>query len=165
MLFRSIDVEAANMISKEEAYGKYRHFLLEEDDIIMSCSGTLGRYAIVRKEHLPLCLNTSVIRFKPNLEPTDYSFIFGYLSSNEFLNAQKDLACGSVQANFGPTHLKSMTIKQFPIEHRRKFNQIVKPIIQRICSNRSENFVLAQQRDRLLSVLMSNQLSYSSLLS
>ena len=77
-----IDTSTANMISKDEAYGKYQHFLLEENDIVMSCSGTLGRYAIVRKEHLPLCLNTSVIRFKPKEQPDDFAFIFGFLTSS-----------------------------------------------------------------------------------
>ena len=49
----------------------------------MSTSGTLGRYAIVRKEHLPLCMNTSVIRFKPKRE-NSYAYMFSYLTSDEF---------------------------------------------------------------------------------
>ena len=52
-----IDISTANMISEEEANGKYAHFMLEPYDIVMSCSGTLGRYAIVQQKDLPLCLN------------------------------------------------------------------------------------------------------------
>ena len=62
-----LNVETANRLTEEEALGKYKHFSLQEDDIVLSSSGTLGRYAIVRKEHLPLNLNTSVIRFKSYL--------------------------------------------------------------------------------------------------
>lgn len=58
-------LDTANMISKEEANGKYSHFMLNEWDLVISSSGTLGGYAIVREEHLPLCLNTSIIRFTP----------------------------------------------------------------------------------------------------
>ena len=154
-----VDVSSANMISTNEAYGKYSHFLLQENDIVMSCSGTLGRHAIIRKEHLPLCLNTSVIRFKPRISESDYSFVYGYLSSEEFINTQRDLACGSVQANFGPTHLKSMTIRAFSPEYRSAFNEKVLPMIQTICSLRRENDALRQERDYILSKLMSGEVS------
>ena len=60
-----LNVETSNRINEEEALGKYKHFALLEDDIVVSTSGTLGKYAIVRNEHLPLNLNTSVIRFRP----------------------------------------------------------------------------------------------------
>lgn len=124
----SIDISTANKISKEEAYGKYNHFLLKPYDIVMSCSGTLGRYAIVQEEHLPLCLNTSVIRFTPAQNEFDYSFVYGYMTSSEFLNQQIIMANGSAQVNFGPTHLKQIVIKEPPIEVRKQFNEIVLPI-------------------------------------
>ena len=155
-----VDVSSANMISTAEAYGKYSHFLLHENDIVMSCSGTLGRYAIIRKEHLPLCLNTSVIRFKPRVRESDYSFVYGYLSSDEFMNTQRDLACGSVQANFGPTHLKSMTIKVYSPEYRLAFNEKVLPLIQALCSLRRENDILRKERDFILSRLMTRKISF-----
>ena len=55
-----LNLGTANKITKEEAFGKYAHFQLEVDDIVVSTSGTLGRYAFIRNEHLPLSLNTSV---------------------------------------------------------------------------------------------------------
>ena len=60
-----IVINGTNQISIDEAKGKYKHFMLNENDIVVSTSGTLGKNAIVRKEHLPLCLNTSIIRFTP----------------------------------------------------------------------------------------------------
>ena len=158
-----IDTSSANMISKEEAYNKYRHFLLDENDIVMSCSGTLGRYAIVRKEHLPLCLNTSVIRFKPKEQLEDFAFIYGYLTSNEFLNRQQELACGSVQANFGPTHLKAMAIQEFPSEYRRIFSHQAQPLLDDYLNNLKENAKLQQLRDYLLPRLMSGELKINDL--
>lgn len=155
-----IDTSTANMISEEDAYGKYKHFLLEKNDIVMSCSGTLGRYAIVRREHLPLCLNTSVIRFKAKEQPDDFAFIYGFLTSSEFLNRQQELACGSVQANFGPTHLKAMTIREFPAEYRREFSQKTQPILDKLIKNLKENSKLQQLRDSLLPRLISGELTY-----
>lgn len=157
----SIDTSTANKISREEAYGKYKHFLLEPYDIVMSCSGTLGRYAIVQKEHLPLCLNTSVIRFKPRQNDFDYSFVYGYMTSTEFLNRQLVMANGSAQVNFGPTHLKQITIKEPPVELRKQFNYIVMPIINSMIAIRGESTKLALVRDAFLPKLMSGEIDVS----
>ena len=159
----NINTTTANKISKEEAYGKYNHFLLEPYDIVMSCSGTLGRYAIVQEEHLPLCLNTSVIRFRPAQNKFDYSFVYGYMTSSEFLNQQIMMANGSAQVNFGPTHLKQIVIKEPPIEIRKQFNEIVFPILNNMICNRSENSKLALLRDTLLPKLMSGELDVSDI--
>ena len=153
-----VNVQNANMISEDEACGKYAHFLLEPLDIVMSCSGTLGRYAIIRQEHLPLCLNTSVIRFRPAQCIEDYSFVYGYLSSAEFLNKQEEMACGSVQANFGPTHLKQIKIKVPPKDYRMKYNNVVMPIINTMLKNRSEINMLSSLRDTLLPKLMNREI-------
>ena len=158
-----INLTTANMISEEEANGKYAHFMLKPFDIIMSCSGTLGRYAIVRKEHLPLCLNTSVIRFSPNRSESDYSYIYGYLASEEFLNKQVEMACGSVQANFGPTHLKQIKIIAPPIDYCKSYHTAAMPIISKILENRREIQHLGKLRDTLLPKLMSGELKINEL--
>ena len=59
-----LDITKANCISLEEFEKTYRHFALQEDDIVISTSGTLGRLAIVRADHLPVMLNTSIIRMR-----------------------------------------------------------------------------------------------------
>ena len=148
----------ANMISCEEANGKYAHFMLNPMDIVMSCSGTLGRYAIIRPEHLPLCLNTSVIRFRPCREQTDFSYVYGYLTSKDFLNKQIEMACGSVQANFGPTHLKQIKMLNPPISYCKDFHEKYMPIISLILNNRQEIHHLTNLRDTLLPKLMSGEI-------
>lgn len=54
-------------ISEEEAYGKYKHFLVDEGDLVIASSGIKVEYfdkkmGFIKKEHLPLCMNTSTIR-------------------------------------------------------------------------------------------------------
>ncbi len=56
-------------ISEKEAFGPYAHFLVDRGDIIIACSGiTIDRFhekvAFVKEAHLPLCMNTSTMRFK-----------------------------------------------------------------------------------------------------
>ncbi|MBX9764201.1 MAG: restriction endonuclease subunit S, partial [Pseudomonadaceae bacterium] len=111
-----LSIETANRISDEEANGKYAHFHLKAWDVVVSTSGTLGRSAIVRDEHLPLMLNTSVIRFRPVEGKTSFSFVYEYLNAPEFLFKLESMASGSVQKNFGPMHLKQMKLVCPPSE-------------------------------------------------
>lgn len=154
-----VKLESASMISKEEAYGKYKHFLLRENDIVMSCSGTLGRSAIIRKEHLPLCLNTSVIRFWPKIQEEDFSFLYGYLHSTDFINKQSEMASGAAQVNFGPMHLKLMKLLVPPKKVRIEYHKVLLPIIQLTLILKKEIDTLSIQRDLLLPRLMSGKLS------
>ena len=157
-----IDTSSANMISTEEAEGKYSHFMLDENDIVVSCSGTLGRYAIVRKEHLPLCLNTSVIRFKPKRAQSDYAYIYSYLTSKEFANRQREMASGSVQVNFGPTHLKKMSLVVPPVNVLESFNMIVMPLINQMIRNRREKQKLFELKDLMLNRLIKGDIDVAN---
>ncbi len=134
-----IDTSSMNKISETEAFGIYKHFLLKEWDLVMSMSGTLGRYAIVRKEHLPLCLNTSVIRFYPKEDFSYFSYMYAYLTSENFITSITMLANGSAQQNVGPTHLKKITIKVPIDEIICDFHKKVFPLIKRIISLRGDN--------------------------
>ena len=152
-----IDVKSANFISEREANGKYKHFLLQEGDIVVSTSGTLGRTAIVRKEHLPLLLNTSVIRFRPK-DGKSYGFMYQFLKSDYFRNKLLSMASGSAQPNFGPVHLKQIEILVPEKNILKAFNDLIDPICKKIISNLSENQKLSALRDLLLPKLMSGEM-------
>lgn len=152
-----INVKLANFISEKEANEKYKHFHLKERDMVVSTSGTLGRSAIVRKEHLPLLLNTSVIRFRPK-DNKSYAFMYQFLKSDYFQNKILTMASGSAQPNFGPTHLKQIKILVPEKDILDKFNELVNPIYEIIIGNMSENQTLAALRDLLLPKLMSGEI-------
>lgn len=110
-----VDLSTSNRyISEEEAYGKYKHFLVDDGDFIIASSGIQASYfhkkmGFINKTHLPLCMNTSTIRFKV-LDDSKLNIYFFqyYLKSFDFnLQLQKALT-GCAQLNFGPSHLKKM---------------------------------------------------------
>lgn len=131
-------LDTANMISKEEANGKYAHFMLNEWDLVISSSGTLGRYAIVREEHLPLCLNTSIIRFTPMHSFDHYAYVYSYLTSRGFYHYLLTMGSGSVQLNFGPTHLKQIDLIVPPENILKKYNDLIFPLIEQMVTIKSE---------------------------
>ncbi len=122
----NIDLSTSSRyISDEEAYGKYKHFLVDEGDFLIASSGIQVDYfekkmGFIRPDQLPLCMNTSTIRFK-NLKPDDLDmrYFMYYLKSNAFKNQLSKHIVGSAQLNFGPSHLKKMTFPVVNIERQR----------------------------------------------
>ena len=107
-----INKESCQFISSEIANGIYIHFQLEENDLVVSTSGTLGKKAFITNNDLPLLLNTSIIRFKPlDDQKISLAFLNQLLEDYDFLYDLYSQSTGSAQVNVGPTHLKKLNIK------------------------------------------------------
>ena len=101
-----------NYLEAEEVENRYKHFLLNAGDFVMASSGvTWGKIAEVHEEHLPLCLNTSIIRLvSKDTDVLDKWYLYYYIKSPQFRRQIERLITGSAQPNFGPSHLKKVVI-------------------------------------------------------
>ena len=59
---------------------------------------------------LPLCMNTSTVRFKIDSGRLANSFLYFFLQSDLFKKQIGQQATGSAQINFGPSHLGKIEI-------------------------------------------------------
>jgi type I restriction enzyme S subunit len=106
-------------ISIDEFNKMYQHFEIDENDIVVASSGnSYGKVAVVRKQDLPLVMNTSVIRFKP-FESLDYNFLLIFLKSVHFKEQIDLLITGGAQPNFGPVHLNKIVINMPPTKEEQ----------------------------------------------
>ncbi len=97
-------------ISIKEFEKMYKHFLIDDKDIVVASSGnSYGKVSVARKKDLPLIMNTSVIRFK-TLNGLDYNFLLIFLKSKFFKDQIDFLITGGAQPNFGPVHLNKIKI-------------------------------------------------------
>lgn len=118
-------------ISEELANGKYNHFLCDKDDILVVSSAIEPKRfdskvvtVNVDKEY---CLNTGIIRFKPNLKFLTRSYFKEFLKSEYFKQQVSVNLAGICQMHFGPSHLKKMTLLlPDSIELQNEFESIVK---------------------------------------
>jgi len=133
-------------ISEHEAFGKYKHFLLEEGDFVVSSSGTLGRIAEVHLEDLPVMLNTSTIRFRPLDESKlDRLYLRYFLESQLFQQQVKQLATGSVQLNYGPSHLAFVEMPLPPI----KVQKVIGEVLENFTKAMQQNYQIARNLEEL----------------
>jgi type I restriction enzyme S subunit len=120
-------------LDETEVAKKYSHFLVDAGDLVIASSGISfdddgllrTRGAFVRGEHLPLCLNTSTIRFKPIDGVSDLRFLRLWLNGREFRSQITKLVTGTAQQNFGPSHLKATKITLPPLAEQRRIAEVL----------------------------------------
>lgn len=142
-----VDLSNTNRyISEEEAYGKYKHFLVDEGDLIIASSGIKVDYfdkkmGFIKKEHLPLCMNTSTIRFKTlNADVLDIRYFMYFLKSESFKQQLAVQITGSAQLNFGPSHLKKMSVKMVTMAQQKEIVHNLSEI-DRLISYRQQQLI------------------------
>lgn len=134
-------------ISEEEAYGKYKHFLCDAGDFIVASSGIKVEYidkkmGFIDETMLPLCMNTSTIRFKVlDKKILRIRFFMYYLKSQQFKTQLSRYITGSAQLNYGPSHLKKMTMPLISIELQDEY-------IERL--DRLQEIINLRQKELLL---------------
>jgi len=119
----SIEKKLCNFLDVKEVEGKYQHFLVDEDDILVATSGSIGKMAIAKAEDLPLMLNTSIMRFRPiDEESLGRRFLYFFLKSDCFFKQAETAWTGTAQKNMGPSHIKTFKIFLPPIAEQKRIS-------------------------------------------
>lgn len=158
-----IDFSKIKFLEQEEVDKKYKHFLLNEYDHVVSSSGTLGRIVTIQKHHLPLMLNTSIIRMRPKTVNIGKWQLKHYLQSDYFQHQILSFAIGAAQPNYGPSHLKQMHIVNPTSSIGQMYESIVEPLEENIGTLIQKNNILRRKRDLLLPKLISGEVDVSEL--
>ena len=101
-------------ISNKLASGKYAHFMCDKDDILVVSSAIdpdkFDKKVVVIDVDKEYCLNTGIIRFKPNKQYLTLEYFREFLKTDYFKHQVSSEMRGIAQMHFGPSHLKQMTI-------------------------------------------------------
>jgi type I restriction enzyme, S subunit len=146
-----INRSQCQFVKMEEFQGKYEHFLLNEGDLVVSSSGTLGKVATIRAEDLPMMLNTSTIRFRARYrEALAQDFLRFYVQSHHFFRQIDSAKTGSAILNYGPSHLKQMSIMLAPPSEQRRIVAKLEKLLGRVnaCQQRLAKITVLLKRFR-----------------
>lgn len=114
-----VSLEGCNYLEEEMVAKKWNHFRLEEDDIVLSSSASLGKVSKVKNDAIGSIAYTGLIRFKPFKSVFD-EYLIRFFGSGEFVRQIDGSKRGAAILHFGPTHLRGMIvpIPPFPEQHR-----------------------------------------------
>ena len=150
-------------ISEEEAYGGYKHFLADSGDLIIACSGiSVDRFdekiAFLEDQHLPLCMNTSTMRFKvkKNVQ-SSLEFLRYFMMSPLFKNQIRRQITGSAQLNFGPSHVGKCYIALPSYEEQQRIAAVLINADKEIDLLEKQLADLQQEKKALMQVLLTGK--------
>ena len=100
-------------------------YMLNEDDLLMSLTGNVGRVALLQKEMLPAALNQRVACLRLKTDRITKGFLFHILNS-DFFEQQCVLASNGVaQKNMSTEWLKDYEIPLYSIQEQMKITDIL----------------------------------------
>lgn len=115
-----------------------KKYMLNENDLLMSLTGNVGRVGFLNKEMLPAALNQRVGCLRGSEDIIDKGYLYYYFQSNSFKKDCLDSAKGVAQLNISTEWLKSYDILLPPLREQKRITNKVNELFQ-ILDNISAN--------------------------
>jgi len=86
----------------QEKYNELKRFKVQPDDLLISCSGTVGRVSIVKRDDPEGIISQALLILRPQTGEVISEYLKWFLSTREGKNALTNASHGSVQVNIAP---------------------------------------------------------------
>ena len=121
-------------------------FAVEENDLIISCSGTVGMVSLIQKNDPKGIISQALLLLRVNPKIVDPVFLNYFFKSQEGYNSIISRSSGSVQVNISKREtIESIPIPLPPIDVQKKIAAILSALDEKIAINREINDNLEQQ--------------------
>ncbi|MGW9075086.1 restriction endonuclease subunit S [Streptomyces kronopolitis] len=124
-----------DFLDGEKVSQRWDHFRLQEGDVLLSTSASLGETATVDASGVGAIAYTGIIRFRPKGEQILAQFIPHALTAPSFKRQIKAMGAGSVIKHFGPTHLRQMTVCVPPLREQQAIAEVLSALDDKIAIN------------------------------
>jgi type I restriction enzyme S subunit len=124
---RSLDVSDVDHVERDEFERIYRRCNPEQGDILISCSGSIGRVTMVRTAE-PFVLVRSVALIKPNTKRIDANYLEQYLLTDHMQATMKNSAKSSSQANLFTGPIKALPVMLPPLTKQLEWKKRIEAI-------------------------------------
>ncbi|WP_347987730.1 restriction endonuclease subunit S [Methylomonas sp. AM2-LC] len=131
-----------NFLNPEKVAKKWSHFALQEGDLLISTSASLGRVSVVGSNAVGSIAYTGIIRFRSSSSKLNHKYLRAFLSSAAFVKQAEQMATGSVIKHFGPSHLRQMAIVLPSLNEQVQIAEIFDALDNRIALLRETNATL-----------------------
>lgn len=113
-------------------------YMLEENDLLISLTGNVGRVALLSKEFLPAALNQRVACLRLKTDRIKKSFLFHILNSEYFEQQCVNSSKGVAQKNMSTEWLKEYSIPLYSIEKQVEISFILDTLQSIITHRRTQ---------------------------
>ena len=130
----------------EEKYQSLKRFTTYTDDLIISCSGTVGKVSIIKHDDPKGIISQALLTLRVNKDLILPEFLKYFFSSYEGYNSLVSRATGSVQVNISKRAvIEEIPLKLPPLDVQRKIVHYLSLIDKKIETNEKINKNLEEQ--------------------
>jgi type I restriction enzyme S subunit len=156
--FGEVLLDKAEMIPESIHLGKSKRSILEENDILYTNAGTIGRVTLVQKHFLPANTNQAMAIIRPDPSRVPPAFLYMIMRQSEFqTNLHHDIV-HAVQANLALGKISAARAVFPPMATLTRLTDPIVALLNKIFDNRNQSRILATLRDTLLPKLLSGEL-------
>lgn len=130
----------------EEKYQSLKRFTTYTDDLIISCSGTVGKVSIIKHDDPKGIISQALLTLRVNKDLILPEFLKYFFSSYEGYNSLVSRSTGSVQVNISKRAvIEEIPLKLPPLDVQRKIVHYLSLIDKKIETNKKINKNLQKQ--------------------
>ena len=148
-----VDEHSYNFLAKSSLYG---------NEIIVSNVGDIGSVFLCPFLNKPMTLGNNVIMIRPRKKELLY-FMFIWLKWFDGQQLIQGIKGGSAVSKFNKTEFKNIVINIPHDKQLASFDNLVKPMFEKMRFLKEENLKLSNLRDSLLPKLMSGEIDVNSI--
>ncbi len=127
----------------EEKYKELKRFTVQPGDLLISCSGTLGKITIVKENDSIGIISQALLILRPDTNKISSDFLYYFLTSPEGQYLLLGASHGSVQTNIAKREVVSnIKLPEVSVNEQNKIVEHLKRIDEKIGLNRRMNETL-----------------------
>lgn len=129
-------LDGCNYLDAAKVAKRWAHFQVQEGDVLLSTSASLGEVAVVGPDAVGAVPYTGIISFRPADDRVDAAFIAHMLTAPTFKAQIQAMGVGSVMKHFGPSHLRQMNVSFPAVHEQRAIAEVLGALDDKIAANR-----------------------------
>ena len=131
---------------ENQKYRELKRFAVQPSDIIISCSGTIGKMSIIRDTDPMGIISQALLILRCDKNVVLPQYLYYFLSSNYGYNAITSVSSGSVQVNIAKREvIENIQIPYFDLESQHKMVGLLQCLDEKISLNNAINNNLQAQ--------------------
>jgi len=134
----------------DEKFEEMKRFQVETNDLIISCSGTVGKISIIQEEDPKGIISQALLILRPNIDKILLNFLFYFLISKKGYNLITQVSHGSVQINIAARKIvETIPVPLPPLPEQKSIAEALSSLDDKIDLLHRQNKTLEQMAETL----------------
>ena len=155
-------LEGCNYLDPEKVLVRWNHFRVQQGDLLISASASMGTVCEVGDEVVGSIPYTGIIRLRGIKGMMIKSFVRYVVVSSQFLTQIDLLKAGATIQHFGPTHLSQMLVARPSEKEQSEISRYLEAVLSRLDSleaaAHSAIELLKERRSALIAAAVTGQI-------